>query len=69
MNTAAKPQSGVAIEARGVWKAYDRHSVLRGVDLDVEAGETLVIIGGSGEGKSVLIRQIIGLETPDGGEI
>jgi phospholipid/cholesterol/gamma-HCH transport system ATP-binding protein len=43
--------------------------VLRGIDLDVEPGEILVIVGGSGEGKSVLLRQIIGLETPDAGEI
>lgn len=69
MSAATEPAKGVMIEVRGVWKSYDRHTVLRGVDLTVEAGETLVIIGGSGEGKSVLIRQIIGLETPDGGEI
>jgi len=61
--------SGVAIRVRGIWKAYDGHAVLRGVDLDVAAGEILVIIGGSGEGKSVLLRQIIGLEKPDRGEI
>jgi phospholipid/cholesterol/gamma-HCH transport system ATP-binding protein len=59
----------VAIRVRNVWKSYGDHSVLRGVGLDVAAGETLVIIGGSGEGKSVLIRQIIGLERPDQGEI
>ena len=59
----------VAISVRDVWKSYDGHTVLRGVRLEVEPGETLVIIGGSGEGKSVLIRQIIGLERPDRGEI
>jgi ABC-type polar amino acid transport system ATPase subunit len=59
----------VRISVRGVWKSYGDHVVLRGVDLDVEAGEILVIIGGSGEGKSVLIRQIIGLEDVDRGEI
>jgi len=69
MNAPSKPATGVSIEVQAVWKSYDHHAVLRGVDLHVEAGETLVIIGGSGEGKSVLIRQIIGLETPDGGEI
>ncbi|MBI2963981.1 MAG: ATP-binding cassette domain-containing protein [Deltaproteobacteria bacterium] len=62
----AKP---VTIAVRDVWKSYDGQPVLRGVRLEVLAGETLVIIGGSGEGKSVLIRQIIGLETPDHGEI
>jgi phospholipid/cholesterol/gamma-HCH transport system ATP-binding protein len=69
MSADESKQSGVAIEVRGLWKAYDEHPVLRGIDLDVAAGETLVIIGGSGEGKSVLIRQIIGLERPDRGEI
>lgn len=62
-------RKGVRIEARGIWKSYAGNTVLRGIDLDVEAGEILVIIGGSGEGKSVLIRQIIGLERPDRGEI
>lgn len=60
---------GVAIQVRGLWKSYNHNAVLRGIDMDVEPGETLVIIGGSGEGKSVLIRQIIGLERPDRGEI
>jgi phospholipid/cholesterol/gamma-HCH transport system ATP-binding protein len=62
-------ERGVSIFIRDVWKSYDGHAVLRGVRLDVARGETLVIIGGSGEGKSVLIRQIIGLEQPDRGEI
>jgi phospholipid/cholesterol/gamma-HCH transport system ATP-binding protein len=43
--------------------------VLRGVDLHIEAGEIMVIIGGSGEGKSVLLRHIAGLEPPDAGSI
>ncbi len=60
---------GVRISIRDVWKSYEGHAVLRGIRLDVARGETLVIIGGSGEGKSVLIRQIIGLEQPDRGEI
>ena len=68
MSRPEKP-AGVAISVRDVWKSYDGHAVLRGVRLDVTAGETLVIIGGSGEGKSVLIRQIIGLEEPERGAI
>ncbi len=60
---------GVAIQVRGLWKSYNGNTVLRGIDMDVQPGETLVIIGGSGEGKSVLIRQIIGLERPDRGNI
>jgi phospholipid/cholesterol/gamma-HCH transport system ATP-binding protein len=66
---ADERHGGVPIRVRGIWKSYDGHTVLKGIDMDVEAGETVVIIGGSGEGKSVLIRQIIGLETPDRGEV
>jgi phospholipid/cholesterol/gamma-HCH transport system ATP-binding protein len=69
MSTRKATSQGVRIEVRDVWKSYSGHPVLRGIRLDVAAGETLVIIGGSGEGKSVLIRQIIGLETADHGEI
>lgn len=69
MSDTAQPARPVKISVRDVWKSYDHHPVLRGVRLEVSPGETLVIIGGSGEGKSVLIRQIIGLETPDHGEI
>ncbi len=43
--------------------------MLTGVDLDIEPGEIMVIVGGSGEGKSVLLRHIAGLETPDAGLI
>lgn len=61
--------AGVAIDIVGLHKAYGSTAVLRGIDLRVEAGETLVIAGGSGEGKSVLLRQIAGLESPDAGTI
>lgn len=64
-----RERRGVPIRVDDVWKSYERHQVLRGISLEVQAGEILVIIGGSGEGKSVLIRQIIGLETRDRGEI
>lgn len=69
MTSPDEPAIPVTISARDVWKSYEGHAVLRGVSLEVAAGETQVIIGGSGEGKSVLIRQIIGLETPDEGRI
>jgi phospholipid/cholesterol/gamma-HCH transport system ATP-binding protein len=54
---------------RGLEKSYGAQQVLRGVDLDILAGETLVVLGASGSGKSVLLRQIIGLEKPDAGEV
>jgi len=50
-------------------KAFGENRVLRGVNLNVERGETLVIIGRSGSGKSVLIKHMIGLLRPDQGEI
>ena len=63
------PQRGVAVELQGLRRSYDGFDVLRGVDLSVRAGELLAIVGQSGTGKSVLLRQIIGLERPDGGRI
>jgi len=62
-------RKGVRVRIRDLRKAYNGIPVLRGVNLDVPAGETVVIVGGSGEGKSVLLRHIAGLEVPDGGEI
>jgi phospholipid/cholesterol/gamma-HCH transport system ATP-binding protein len=62
-------QRGVAIEIQGLHKTFAGHPVLRGVDLPIEAGEIMVIVGGSGEGKSVLLRHIAGLDVPDAGSI
>lgn len=61
----------VMIKVRDVWKSYvkGKLQVLKGINLDVFEGETLVILGRSGVGKSVLLRQIIGIEPPDKGEI
>ena len=60
---------GVAIDIRELRKGYGGTPVLQGVDLHIEPGEIMVIIGGSGEGKSVLLRHIAGLETPEAGTI
>jgi phospholipid/cholesterol/gamma-HCH transport system ATP-binding protein len=57
------------IAMRGVRKAFGAKRVLEGIDLDVARGESLVIIGGSGTGKSVTLKCIIGLVRPDAGEI
>jgi len=57
------------IEIIGVHKSFGNLHVLRGVDLTIERGETLTIIGRSGEGKSVLIKNVIGLIKPDSGSI
>lgn len=57
------------IEIRNLYKAFGKKKVLDGVDLEVKKGESLVVIGGSGTGKSVLIKCIQGLLTPDSGSI
>lgn len=57
------------IEIRNLYKAFGKKKVLDGVDLDVHKGESLVVIGGSGTGKSVLIKCIQGLLVPDCGSI
>jgi phospholipid/cholesterol/gamma-HCH transport system ATP-binding protein len=57
------------IRVRDLWKSYGSLQVLKGLDLDIHDGETLVILGRSGVGKSVLLKQIIGLETPDKGYV
>ncbi len=64
----AKPKEPF-ISIRGLEKSYGTKRDLRGVDLDVFRGETMVVLGGSGEGKSVLLRHINGLERPDSGEV
>jgi phospholipid/cholesterol/gamma-HCH transport system ATP-binding protein len=54
---------------KDVHKRFGRKKVLRGINLEVKRGESLVVIGGSGSGKSVLIKNIIGLMEPTKGEI
>jgi phospholipid/cholesterol/gamma-HCH transport system ATP-binding protein len=69
MNNDNHHQRRPFISMRGVEKSYERKQVLRGIDLEVMEGETLVVLGGSGEGKTVLLRHINGLERPDRGEV
>jgi phospholipid/cholesterol/gamma-HCH transport system ATP-binding protein len=57
------------IELRDLTKSFGANAVLRGVDLRVASGESMVVIGGSGTGKSILLKCILGLVRPDGGEI
>lgn len=63
------PPGGVAIEIRGLTKAFGDTSVLHGIDLEVRSGEFLSVIGKSGCGKSTLLRLLAGLDQPSGGEI
>lgn len=62
----AKP---IKIRVRDLKKSFGKKIVLNGIDLDLHAGESLVVIGGSGTGKSVLIKCILGLIKPDAGSI
>lgn len=57
------------IHVHQLWKKYGKLQVLKGLSLDIFDGETLVILGRSGVGKSVLLKQIIGLESPDEGYV
>lgn len=57
------------ISLRHVYKSFGEKEVLRDLNLDVERGESVVIVGGSGTGKSVTIKHMIGLLKPDRGEV
>lgn len=57
------------IKIDDLWKRYGKLDVLKGLSLEVKKGEIMVILGRSGVGKSVLLRQIIGIEKPDHGTI
>jgi phospholipid/cholesterol/gamma-HCH transport system ATP-binding protein len=57
------------IEIRDLKKSFGKQQVLRGVNLTVRRGETLALIGPSGEGKTVMMKHIIGLLRPDGGTV
>lgn len=57
------------ITVQNLHKRFTENTVLRGVNMQIEKGESMVIIGGSGTGKSVLLKCILGLEKPDNGKI
>ncbi len=57
------------ITLSNVRKTFGSHPVLQGVDLTIDRGTSMVIIGGSGTGKSVLLKSVLGLVTPDSGTI
>ncbi len=57
------------IEIEGLTKAYGGRPILEGLDLRIETGQIVALLGPSGTGKSVLLKSIAGLETPDAGDI
>lgn len=67
--TDLSPDREVVIEVRGLVTAYGTHVVHDNLDLDVYRGEVLGVVGGSGTGKSVLLRAIIGLKKPSAGTV
>ena len=62
-------KTNIKIKMSDVYKSFGKKHVLQGVDLEVKKGESLVIIGGSGTGKSVTLKCILGLLSPDKGNI
>jgi sulfonate transport system ATP-binding protein len=62
-------RSGLPIALRAVSKAFGRREVLKGLDLTIEAGEFIVVVGRSGGGKSTLLRLVAGLDKPSAGAI
>ena len=69
MAPAAAPGEDVVIRVRGLINRFGNQTVHDGLDLDVRRGEVIGVVGGSGTGKSVLLRTIVGLREPQGGTI
>lgn len=69
MKPLTNPEQEKVIEIQGLDKSFGNYHVLKNVDLDLHKGENLVVLGKSGTGKSVLIKIIIGLLTPDRGKV
>ena len=69
MNAAHNPRAETILSARGIVNRFGRQVVHDGLELEVRRGEILGIAGGSGSGKSVLLRTLTGLHRPDSGEV
>lgn len=69
MTAVSTNSVSVSVQVRGLRKSFNGETVLHGIDLDIRPGEIFVIMGPSGSGKSVLLKHVIGLETPDEGQI
>jgi phospholipid/cholesterol/gamma-HCH transport system ATP-binding protein len=67
--TSGQPARKPMIEVQGLYKSFGDHQVLRGVDLVVNEGTTLVLMGVSGSGKTVLMKHLVGLLSPDRGTV
>lgn len=69
MSQTANGKTGIGVQVKGLRKSFGTTEVLHGIDLAVAPGEVFVIMGPSGSGKSVFLKQLIGLETPDQGQV
>jgi len=69
MPNVAIRENDIMIKLRNLRKSFGKQDVLLDVNLDIRRGETIVIIGQSGGGKSVILKHMIGLLQPDGGEV
>jgi phospholipid/cholesterol/gamma-HCH transport system ATP-binding protein len=69
MSPSSATKKDAVIQIRNIYKSFDRLHVLRGINLVLHKGENISILGRSGTGKSVLIKLIVGLLSPDKGEI
>ena len=69
MQTENTTEKEIVIDIKGLYKSFGNNHVLRGVDLEVDRGENVVVLGRSGTGKSVLIKIICGLLTQDEGSV
>ena len=65
----ARPSNGIPVSIRALRKSFGNQPVLKGLDFEIRSGEIFVLMGPSGSGKSVFLRHLIGLESPDSGEI
>jgi phospholipid/cholesterol/gamma-HCH transport system ATP-binding protein len=65
----AKSTEDPVIDIKGLYKSFGKNDILKGVDISVKKGENLVVLGKSGSGKSVTIKCLVGLITPDKGKI
>jgi phospholipid/cholesterol/gamma-HCH transport system ATP-binding protein len=69
MSAPETSHRGIRVAVRGLRKSFNGQEVLKGLDFEVQPGEIFVLMGPSGSGKTVLLKHLIGLETPDAGEI
>ena len=67
--SSTPPGVGPVVELDELFLSFGDHTVLKGVSLDLNRGETLSVLGGSGAGKSTILRLILGLSLPDSGEV